>query len=530
VQAANAVPFALKPLTLNLMFRIFERDGRLPNELMSLYSQGCLSLCEEQNPSRRGARRLGELTGPQRYRIAGRLAAVTMLGNRFAVWTDPEAGAPEEDVRLAALATGSETGDFQRFDVADDVVREVLDTGLFSSRGVARMGWAHQSYAEFLAADYLVTKDTSAQNILKILCHPSGGLIPQLWMVSAWVASRSREIRYALISREPFALLRGDLVSWSPDDLALLTAALLTAYEEQRAHDFAIGIANDYRKLTHPRLAKQLRPYVVDATKQLTARRAALMIARACAVSELQIELLSVALNSAEDPSIRAYAVSALGNCGEEAIKKQLMPLVYDQLGPDPNREIKGQALRILWPGHLTSADIFGVISSPPENFVGAYVMFLTQQLPKSLSGADLLPALQWATEYVQAAPRTGDFHTKQLADGILVRAWEYVDTPEVMPAFTRYVRAAIHHRRDMFLRGMGDDHDAFRDDVRANDRKRQNFLLAILRDEEPLRAHEAFSFRRPGFLQERDIPWLLAISPESSAPIEGINEQSLCD
>jgi hypothetical protein len=64
------------------------------------------------------------------------------------------------------------------------------------------MGWAHQSYAEFLAADYLVTKDTSAQNILKILCHPNGGLIPPLWMVSAWVASRSRELRHALIARE----------------------------------------------------------------------------------------------------------------------------------------------------------------------------------------------------------------------------------------------------------------------------------------------------------------------------------------
>jgi hypothetical protein len=530
VQTANAVPFALKPLTLNLVFRIFERDGHLPNELISLYSQGCLSLCEEQNPSRRGARRLGELTGPQRYRLAGRLAAVTMLGNRFAVWTDPQAGAPEEDIQLAALTTGSEAGDFQRFDVTDDAVREVLDTGLFSSRGAARMGWAHQSYAEFLAADYLVTKDTSAQNILKILCHPSGGLIPQLWMVSAWVASRSSEIRHALITREPFALLRGDLVSWSPDDLALLTAALLDAYEEQRAHDFVIGIANDYRKLAHPSLAKQLRPYIVDPTRQVTARRAALMIARACALNELQPELLTVALNPEDDPSIRAYAVSALGECGDEATKIQLLPLAYDQLGPDPNREIKGQALRVLWPGHLTSADIFAVISPPPESYIGAYVMFLTQQLPKSLSGADLLPALQWATEYVQAAPQTGDFHTKQLADSILVRAWEFVDTPEVMLAFTRYVRAAIRHGRDMFLRGMGDDHDAFRDQIRADDHKRRDFLLAVLRGEEPLRAYEAISLRRPGFLQECNIPWLLSISPQGSAPVQGINEQSLCD
>jgi hypothetical protein len=530
VQTANAVPFALKPLTLNLLFRIFEKDGHLPNELISLYSQGCLSLCEEQNPSRRGARRLGELTVPQRYRLASRLAAVTMLGNRFAVWTDPEAGAPEEDVRLTALTTGSETGDFQRFDVTDDAVREVLDTGLFSSRGAARMGWAHQSYAEFLAADYLVTKGTSAQNVLKILCHPNGGLIPQLWMVAAWVASRSKEIRHALITREPFALLRGDLVSWSPEDLDLLTAALLTAYEEQRAHDFAIGILNDYSKLAHPKLAKQLRPYIADPTRQMTARRATLMIARACALGELQADLLTVALNPADDPSIRAHAVAALGNCGDEGAKVQLLPLARDQLGPDPNNEIKGQALRILWPAHLTSADLFSLISPPAEGFVGAYVMFLTHELPKSLMAPDLLPALEWATEYVQAAPRTGDFHTKQLADDILVEAWEFVDTPEVMRAFTRYVRAAIQHGHDMFLRGMGDDHDTFRDHIRSDERKRRDFLLAILRSEEPLKVHEAFSFRRPGFLQEYDLPWLLSISPQGSAPVQGINEQFLCD
>jgi hypothetical protein len=98
-----------------------------------------------------------------------------MFANRYAIWTDPETGQrPDEDVPLSALSTGGETGDFQPFNASEDNLREVLDTGLFSARGAARMGWAHQSYAEFLAADYLVTKQASADNILKILCHPGG--------------------------------------------------------------------------------------------------------------------------------------------------------------------------------------------------------------------------------------------------------------------------------------------------------------------------------------------------------------------
>jgi hypothetical protein len=390
------------------------------------------------------------------------------------------------------------------------------------------MGWAHQSYAEFLAADYLVTKHSSPENILKILCHPSGGLVPQLWSVAAWVASRSREVRRGLIAQEPFALLRGDLLSWSQDDRAALTGALLTAFEEQRAHDFAIGIANDYRKLAHPGLADQLRPYIVDTAKHVIARRSALMIARACSLRELQSDLLDVALNPTDDPSIRPYAISALGTCGDQVSKAQLLPLADDQLGPDPNQEIKGQALKILWPHYLTGAELFGLITPPADGHVGAYVMFLTDQLPKSLSDVDLLPALEWANGYVSTANQFGEFHAKHLVDGIFIRAWEYVDNPEIMRAFSQHVRLRIRKVHKIFLSDMGHDHDEFRDKVRANDKKKREFLLTILADEQSVDPHEAFSFLRVAFLQNSDLDWLLSISPFGSSPATEINPESL--
>jgi hypothetical protein len=465
VHTANAVPFALKPLTLNLLFRIFENSGRLPERLIDLYSQGCLSLCEEQNPSRRGARRVGQLNGPQRYRLAGRMAAVTMFANRYAIWTNPETDLPPaEDVRLSALSTGAETGDFQRFDATEDNLREVLDTGLFSSRGAARMGWAHQSYAEFLAGDYLVTKQTSPENILKILCHPGGGLIPQLSTVAAWVASRSGPVRRGLIAQEPFALLRGDLLSWSQEDLATLTHALLAAFHEQRAHDFGLGLARDYRKLAHPGLADQLRPYIVDPAKHVIARRAALMIARACALRELRAEFLSVALNPADDPSIRAHAISALGDSGDEASKIQLLPLVRGDAGSDPNQEIRGRALQILWPDHLTSAELFQLITPPSEGFFGAYVMFLTRDLPKSLSGADLLPALQWATGYARSATPNRRISHQRTRRRYFDGAWEYVDDPDILSAFTTYVMLLMRRLHRIFLRN---DNNRFEHGIR---------------------------------------------------------------
>ena len=187
--------FAIKPLTLNLLLALFLQDGRLPRSARDLYMRGCLALCEENDVSRRAARRVG-LESEQRLRMAGRLAAVTMLATRYAIWTGAEtAGIPVEDVTVSALTHGCEDGDFPSVEVTDSAVREVLDTGLFTSRGTDRMGWAHQYYAEFLAALHLIEKGVSSRkNLLRLFAPPgrrSRATRPQL----PWLASLDQNIR-----------------------------------------------------------------------------------------------------------------------------------------------------------------------------------------------------------------------------------------------------------------------------------------------------------------------------------------------
>jgi hypothetical protein len=73
VYSVSAVPFAIKPLTLNLLLALFKKDGRLPRSAAEIYFRGCLKLCEEQNPSRRDARRHGAYNAAQRLRVASRI-------------------------------------------------------------------------------------------------------------------------------------------------------------------------------------------------------------------------------------------------------------------------------------------------------------------------------------------------------------------------------------------------------------------------------------------------------------------------
>ena len=526
---ADAVPFAIKPLTLNLLFDIFGRDGRLPHSTGEIYRQGSLLLCEETNVSRRGARRVGTLNPEQRLRIAGRIAATTMLANRYAVWTGIESGAvPTPDVVISALTGGREDGGFAGFEVSEPHVREVLDTGLFTARGPEEMGWAHQSYAEFLAAQYLVDREVSPDNILKVLMHPSGGLVPQLAVVAAWVASLSAPVRDALIQNEPFVLLRADLTAWSPADIAALTAAYLKALEEKRATDLMMGIASFYPRLAHPGLDDQLRSYFADSAKYVMSRRAAIMIAGACRRTGLQSDLLALALDAAQDASLRAAALAAIRDCGDDSVALQLLPFVQGTAGNDPHEEMRGYALQILWPKHITAQDLFAQLAAPDEGYVGSYIHFLNYVLPASLTVADLPSALDWARGYVASAGYMGGFHLKSLADSILMRAWTDVDDDATRAALVAYLRTSLSQAGEM-LRGT--DHRAqekLRKALADEEGSRRVLMHAMLQTR--LERFDAFHYRRSGLLQPSDLDWLLSLAPGGTVPDATLDAESLCN
>jgi hypothetical protein len=521
--SASAVPFAIKPLTLNLLISIFSKDGRLPRSVAELYFRGCLKLCEEQNPGRRDAGRVGSLTAAQRLRIASRIAATTMFANRYAVWTGPVSdGVPEEDLPLSMLAGQREDGDFPSFEITEQGVRETLDTGLFSSRGSHRMGWAHQGYAEFLAAQYLRAREVDPVNVLKLVVHPSGGLVPQLDVVTAWAASIGKDIREELMRREPMVLLQGDLSDWDEIDLGALTEALLTALDEGRAHDFAIGTSDFYTKLNHPGLASRLKPYILDAAKSDVSRRTAILIAERCGVKALQSELLALATDRGAHAYLRGRAVAALASCGDETVPATMLPFAKGHMGADPNDELKGYALRLLWPGHLTANELFVLLTPPNPGFVGAYVMFLTRTLPDTLKVADLPVALAWAKTFVGEASHDGDYQRRSLADSIFVLGWRNLDQSGIIEPLLDYVLARLRPSHNLFGGTGLREAQAFSEGLDADVDRRRRFLRAAAW--RPPEQFDAYHLMRSHLLRRDDLQWLLEISPAAAHPDMALN------
>ena len=286
VDRKAVVPLAIKPVTLNFLLNMYHKNGGFPSTQTELYRQGCRLLSQETNANRRAAGRTGQLTAEQRMGVAARIAAVTIFANRATVWTAPDMGdIPSEDASLHQLYGGNESVNGKDFEVNEAAVRETLDTGLFSSRGSQRMGWTHQSYAEFLAAHYLVQHHMPMAQMMSLIVHPADSerkLVPQLHETAAWLAGMLPALFREIMSTDPAVLLRSDVATADVRDRAALVESLLRFYDEERLLDREWSVRQRYNKLAHPGLAEQLRPYICERTKATTVRNVAIDIAEAC--------------------------------------------------------------------------------------------------------------------------------------------------------------------------------------------------------------------------------------------------------
>ncbi len=216
VAEREAEALANRPITLDFLLREKREGGRLPARRVDLYMSGCRFLAAENSEARLDAGHRGTIEAGERLQLAARIAAATVFGNRYAVWAGPEAGpVPQEDVTSQELKAGSPDSPGP----SDRALEEVLGTGLFSSRGSNRMGWAHQTYAEFLAARWATESGLDLDQILGLLTNPldpERRLVPQLHETAAWVASMQPDAFEVLTELDPDALLRGDVATATP--------------------------------------------------------------------------------------------------------------------------------------------------------------------------------------------------------------------------------------------------------------------------------------------------------------------------
>ena len=525
VSAAVAVPFAIKPVTLEFLINTYNRRKQLPLSQAELYYEGCRCLCEETNEDRRTADLTGDLSPDQRFIVAARIAAVTLLSNRYAIWQGIDlGGVPDEDVILKELTGGIEQANEDVFQVTEASIREVLDTGLFSARGPQRMGWAHQTYAEYLAAYYLSGKMTNDQ-IMSLLTHPDdpeGRLVPQLRSIATWLVNLESD-RFFQDLREADAevLLYGDLSTVGEEDKRALVDTLLSLYDEEKLLDDDWGLDKQYAKLHHSNLADQLRPYVCDPTKGFLVRRVAINIAEACKLQTLQDDLLKVALDDSQRLKTRVEAAYAVARIGDETVRAKLKPLAVAVGDNDPQDELKGCALKAIWPNLITAEELFSVLTPPKDkNLIGAYDTFLAYDLASSLQEADLPIALQWAGKE-ESLNRDADLKGEsphrdinlheRVTDEIMLKAWNNLDQPGISEGFAKVALLRLEQYRDIIDKISNPEHA---DILASNEEKRRKVLQVVpslIADSSDQAVFGVAPYiARQKMILKKDVPWMI--------------------
>lgn len=508
-------PLAMTPMTLRMLVELALAEGELPASRRELYKRGCLRLCDEVDERRRRARRsAGEPTVAERFAVAQRLGGLLILA--------AEPGVTVDDATVVAMAGGAEINDqlgvASEFEVDEETVRDVLGTGLFTNVGDGRLHFAHQTYGEFLSGRWLAKTFTASQLDDLLFAATDEGLrvIPQLRETASWVAAHSPQFGEMLVARDPAALLRADPFTTLADERALMVEALLRAVGNFELDRFALPVRHALEHLAHPGLADQLRVTLRDDAASFGACEIAADIAVACALTELEQDLLALAHNDHALIRVREAAATALGKIGSVEARRGLVDLVVDPPATDVDDELKGAALGAVWPEIIALRDVLAALTTPKRlNLYGQYKHFLRVEFIEGLTAHDLGEALRAAAGW----PNSHGNPLNGLADAraqVMLKALEHLDRDDVATAYAELIVGDL----DQFAAVAPEDADGdpFEDPTR---RHRLALELTPLAIERTLDG-SALVVCQPALIRRDDISWLVGrLSDAVGTPTE---------
>lgn len=397
IDTYDAQALAARPVLLQLLLEQFHTRGSLPQNRSSLYRLGLEELVKWSAT----AGSLGIREGhDRRLVVAGRIAAAMIFSGLNRITADPGIS-PTDAVRLADLAGSLEPAADEALAVTNAELRAALGTKLFERIAPDTFEWAHRSFMEYLAADYLFVRQVPAPELWNLLGveEPDGGqkIAPQLREIAAWLASRMPDFFRLLIERDPEVLLRSDLAAAAPQDRALLVDALLDRIAAGELLDHYKVLHPFVGKLAHADLSTQLASRLADRKQSDRLRRIAIDIAAGASVRTLVPTLLALAKDAGDAVEVRKAAVDAVAELGTPENKASLAEILVTDLSSDVDDELLGSVLRTLWPDQLSVPDLLAALSpNKNEHLIGAYAMFLYQLDLKLSSPAEAAHATTW--------------------------------------------------------------------------------------------------------------------------------------
>lgn len=427
------VPLAGRPVTLGFLLQEYQ-DGAASfgaTSPVQLYDRGMDKLAGTDNP-RRNEGPLGTPVGVDvRRAVAERLGALSALTGRRRLRLRPRQLPSETDQGVLsyedAIASLSRGIDLHGFE-PDVAFRATLDcTAFFAASIPGCVTWAHGSYADFLAASYLVRRGVNSTKTLELLlvANTQGKIVGQLRPLAEWLTAMSDEFRGILIRENPALVMEKDSAPLlSEAKKRELIRALLEQHSKPDVLYVDPALTDKLAGLEYPGICEQLRGYLTDADLPLPTRELAVLCVREMRLRDLGDSCLQIALDTAEQDSLRESAVEAAAVSGTPETRQRLRPLIVpsERLGHE-SQDVYAAAAKVLWKESLTTQELFDSLPLPRESMLGQYEYFLDFTLGPSLAEADLPYALGWVSRLNEAW--LDSYGTHSLVDTIVLKAWQ---------------------------------------------------------------------------------------------------------
>ncbi len=443
---------AARPVTLSFFLSLAQQGQALPQTREELYRKGSLLLCGESNEGRQMREQTPPFTEGQIYVCAARIAAATVFANRAEIVKSVTISAdPSTSVFWNQIAPATEDVDGELFTVTVELVRATVSRALFRSNGQGRARWAHRTFAEFMAAEYLRTHPLRPQQKLDLLVAPNGhGVVPQLRETAAWSAEVDKPLRRSLIDLDPAAVLRADVSKFPDDDRHALVDALFKRHAEEALilRDLR---ADDLVKLRHPNLREQLTARLEEGD---AAKRLVVAIASGTGAEPFLEQMIDAVLDPGSSFPLRHGALDVIAGLPRTSAIGRLAVLLPDAIGIDYDADIRGRLLDLLWPDFIDAKTLFSSLACEPpdENyFYGAFERFVREKLGGEFDADFGAAGLAWIPNRLHA--REFDRHFEDLVVRVLLFAYDHALEIPFVALLPDAIAAELRHSTSLASR-----------------------------------------------------------------------------
>ena len=383
------------PQTLGLLTAAVAEKGVWPESRLETFEKACRQSARDYNPEHRILERQASPALDQILDSASRLCAVQLISGTAGYSLDLDGA---DDDYLCPDAWNGES---------PVAWSQALSTKLFragTDRG-GRFTPIHRHIAEFLAARHLaqlIRDGLPASRVVSLIIGKDGAVVSEFRGLSAWLAAHCRGVRSNLIDRDPIGVgLYGDIRGFTAEEKHRLLKSLNREVDYVREH------AEAFAALASPEMEATLRDQLTDPCRdrdhQIVISFLLGIIRYGNSLPALWPTLFGVVRDASWWPRVTRSALRAFIDNSEDSNHTQerngqLLKLLEDIANgtvSDPDGEMLGILLDVLYPEHITPSEIWNHLTETvSRSLLGMNWLFWKIRLLEKSTGHDIVELL----------------------------------------------------------------------------------------------------------------------------------------